>query len=200
CAKTPGSRGPSASNNVSLPRRASAPISVNVSCRSMTCMPRWRTAKSAIVSRRSTQKATWSRVFGLIGPRIATAIRATAGSDLREEERGAGRRVHTALAFDRHRDDRALRHRPLELDRVVPTATEQARALRRLPLDHPDLVRLPARRGTELGCDKRRRAGGADGHRRVVARDRDAPGRRIREHGERGRTRASRLALVVVLV
>ena len=37
---TPGSRGPSAANSVSLPRRASEPTSVNRSFRSITCIPR----------------------------------------------------------------------------------------------------------------------------------------------------------------
>ena len=36
----PGSRGPSAANSVSLPRRASAPTSVKSSVRSISCMPR----------------------------------------------------------------------------------------------------------------------------------------------------------------
>ena len=67
CLSAPRSRGPSASNSVSLPRRASDPTSVNASVRSMTCMPRWLVTKSAIGSRSATQRATWSRVSGVTG-------------------------------------------------------------------------------------------------------------------------------------
>jgi hypothetical protein len=55
---TPRSRGPSSSNNVSLPRFASAPTSVNLSVRSITCMPSCAVQKSAITSRSDTQSAT----------------------------------------------------------------------------------------------------------------------------------------------
>ena len=40
--RRPGSRGPSASNSVSLPRRASEPISVKFASSAMRCMPRYR--------------------------------------------------------------------------------------------------------------------------------------------------------------
>src|SRR5205823_7431098 len=62
--RAPGSRGPSASKNVSFPRRASDPASVNRSVRSITCMPRCSVTKSTSGSRSATQKATWSSVFG----------------------------------------------------------------------------------------------------------------------------------------
>ncbi len=58
CFNAPCSRGPSAAKSVSFPRRASDPTSVNASVRSMTCMPRFAIAKSAIVSRSATQYAT----------------------------------------------------------------------------------------------------------------------------------------------
>ena len=48
--------------SVSLPRRASAPISVKLSVRSMTCIPRCSETKLAIASRSSVQSATWSSV------------------------------------------------------------------------------------------------------------------------------------------
>src|SRR4029077_18651150 len=58
CLKAPCSRGPSAVNRVSFPRRASEPTSVNASCRSMTCIPTCSVRKSTIGSRSATQKAT----------------------------------------------------------------------------------------------------------------------------------------------
>ena len=58
CAKAPCSRGPSASNSVSLPRRASLPISVKLSSCAITCMPRCRSRNAATGSRSATQNAT----------------------------------------------------------------------------------------------------------------------------------------------
>ena len=54
----PGSRGPSAANSVSLPRRASTPTSVNSSVRSTMCMPRWAQRGPRGVSRSATHSAT----------------------------------------------------------------------------------------------------------------------------------------------
>ncbi len=62
--KAPRSRGPSAAKSVSLPRRASEPTSVNLSVRSMTCMPSRVVTNSAIGSRSATQYATWSSFVG----------------------------------------------------------------------------------------------------------------------------------------
>ena len=64
CLSAPRSRGPSAANRVSLPRRASEPTSVNASVRSMTCMPSFDVKASAMESRSATQYATWSSVSG----------------------------------------------------------------------------------------------------------------------------------------
>ena len=58
CLSAPCSRGPSAANSVSFPRRASEPTRVKASVRSTTCMPRREVAKSAIRSRSATQSAT----------------------------------------------------------------------------------------------------------------------------------------------
>src|SRR5262245_39677029 len=66
CFKAPRSRGPSASNSVSLPRRASVPTSVNLSVFSITCIVSRSVTKSVIGSRSATQSATWSRILGLI--------------------------------------------------------------------------------------------------------------------------------------
>ena len=61
-ASGPRSRSPSAANSVSLPRRASAPTSVNASVRSISCIPTCVVRKSASRSRSATQSATWSRL------------------------------------------------------------------------------------------------------------------------------------------
>ncbi len=55
CFSAPCSRGPSAAKSVSLPRRASEPTSVNLSVRSMTCMPSRVVTNSAMGSRSATQ-------------------------------------------------------------------------------------------------------------------------------------------------
>ena len=90
----PGSRGPSAANSVSLPRRASAPTSVKSSVRSITCMPRcsqsevgerrrgrrprarrgrarWRREGRTFPARYSSPHATMSGHELLVGPRTA---------------------------------------------------------------------------------------------------------------------------------
>ena len=72
--RAPWSRGPSASKSVTFPRRASAPSSVKRSVRSISCMPSCEVRTSAIASRSATQRATWSRVSGLIGPSVPTQL------------------------------------------------------------------------------------------------------------------------------
>ena len=75
CFSGPGVRGPSASKNVSLPRRASVPISVNCPARrSRACRGAARSARRS--SRRSaTQNATWSSVSGRMSRQITRARR-----------------------------------------------------------------------------------------------------------------------------
>src|SRR5262249_39100655 len=77
CSSAPRCRGPSAAKSVSFPRLASAPTSVNASVRSITCIPRWPTTKSATASRSASQYATWSSVFGFMTgafPRSASLL------------------------------------------------------------------------------------------------------------------------------
>src|SRR5919106_1586500 len=62
----PRCRRPSASNSVSFPSLASTPTSVKVSVSSIACIPRCSHRKPASSSRRSTQRATWSRLVGRI--------------------------------------------------------------------------------------------------------------------------------------
>src|SRR4051794_6088664 len=96
---TPGSRGPSASNSVSLPLRASEPTSVNLSVRSMTCMPRWPVRKSARVSRSATHSATWSRAF----------VRMS--SNVTQRPLGSPLKMSYEISNDPARLDRELIHR-----------------------------------------------------------------------------------------
>ena len=137
CLSGPGSRGPSASKNVSFPCRASVPTSENSACSSITCMPRCFSQRSTSGRRSATQNATWSRVSGSIVaetyPRAASAGTWFARGGAEEDEAAVGRLRHVSCESDgiaRRRRGRGFEYRDARGRRVTDEETlERIRAL-----------------------------------------------------------------------
>src|SRR4051794_13214617 len=187
--RAPMSRGPGASNRVSLPSRASTPTSVKASVRSISCMPRCSQSSAAWRSRSAVHRATWSSEVGRMGSEAVMPGTLPIAAD-RHPGRAWNRiaRPWVALVHDR----RACTRRGV----AAHSRLSHRRACARLVRDaQADRQGVPGGQPHRLGrrLDLLRGAGAVPGDaraRRAARARRPVPADHQRAAGDRGQARA----------